>query len=348
MSLADRLPPVRPAHPVRAHRVVALLHGVALTGLVLLLAACKPAADGTTTSAHAAKATRATTPSDAVLVLTRHLHDNDLDAFARDAVTPDILARLDPAWRAGDTRWPLDELPLGERLPGGMARLNQPGAGASLQKVFNRQFANAGREIRSTAATLGAFGAQYVRNEGDFSDSERQHYPQVIAAISLWAQQAPLADPARAQAAIPKLVAAGRATGLASEADFARLGMHESLKQLSPLAATTKQLLAGYGLKLDDSLANMDASLQQQTGDTAKVRMRYRLGSTAIDTVVDVERHGQYWYVSDFLRHAEEAAGPVDKATPGGPSTPGVPPSAAPDPSTIPADAATAGAAASA
>ncbi|MBC7990206.1 MAG: hypothetical protein H7Y19_11570, partial [Luteimonas sp.] len=57
----------------------------------------------------------ATKPAQAVRLLTRHLHDSDLDAFARDAVPPALHAQLETAWREGRTRWPLDELPFDER-----------------------------------------------------------------------------------------------------------------------------------------------------------------------------------------------------------------------------------------
>src|SRR5690606_23644314 len=143
--------------------------------------------------------------------------DNALDAYARDALPPGLHARMATAWREGRTRWPLDELPLGEHLPDMLAALARPGAEAHWQQVFDRQFAHADREIDATAATLGLFGAQYVANEGDFSDSERDHYAQIIAAMSHWAQSAPLPDPALAHAAIPRLVAAARQTGLASD-----------------------------------------------------------------------------------------------------------------------------------
>jgi len=275
-----------------------------LAGLCAL-AACRPAPEDA--AATATPAPGAEKPADAVRLLTRHLHDNALDAYARDAVPPALYARLETAWREGRTRWPLDELPLGEHLPAMLAALEKPGSEARWGKVFDRQFANADREIDSTAATLGLFGVQYVRNEGEFSESERDHYTQIIAAISHWARSAPLADPDLAHAGLPRLAAAARETGLASEADFARLGMDESLRRMTPFAAAVKQVLAGYGLDLDASLAALDASLQAQTGDTAQVRMRYLLGGQPVDTVVEVERHDGRWYLSDVLRHARAA-----------------------------------------
>ncbi len=257
----------------------------------------------------------ATKPAQAVRLLTRHLHDNDLDAFARDAVPPALHAQLETAWREGRTRWPLDELPFDERLPALLGALAAPGSEAKLQKTFDRQFSRADAELKAAAASLGLFGVQYVRNEGDFSAAERDHYAQFVSAISRWGMSAPLGDPQRARVAIPQLAAAARKTRLASEADFARVGMHDSLRRLSAFLATAKQVLGRYGLDLDDSLHNLEAGLQSQTGDSAKVRMRYTLGGQPIDTVVEVERHGGRWYLSDYLRHAEAAvAAPVRQA----------------------------------
>jgi hypothetical protein len=295
--------------PVRLRPLFLLFALCLLAGA--LLCGCRREDDDAT----APLAGGATKPAQAVRLLTRHLHDSDLDAFARDAVPPALHVQLETAWREDRTRWPLDELPFDERLPALLGALAAPGSEAKLQKTFDRQFSRADAELKAAAASLGLFGVQYVRNEGDFSAAERDHYAQFVSAISRWGMGAPLGDPQRARVAIPQLAAAARKTGLASEADFARLGMHDSLRRLSAFLATAKQVLGRYGLDLDDSLQHLEAGLQSQTGDTAKVRMRYTLGGQPIDTVVEVERHGGRWYLSDYLRHAEAAvAAPVRPA----------------------------------
>lgn len=249
----------------------------------------------------------ATRPAQAVQLLTRHLRANDLGAFARDAVPPALHAQLQAAWREGRTRWPLDELPFDKRLPGLMTTLAAPGAEARLQQGFDHQFAGAGMQIHGAAASLGLFGAQYIQREGDFSDDERQHYAQLIQATSRWGTRAPLADRGRAQRAIVDLSAAARQSGLAAPADFRRLGMDASLQRMGAFAAVFKQALARYGLDLDGSLDAMRVTLQQQTGDTARVRMQYPFAGQDIDTVVAVERIDGRWYLSDYLRHARRA-----------------------------------------
>lgn len=289
----------KPMRPTRT-RILALLGAACLA-----LAGCRQdgaGATGATTDTGAARK-----PAQAVRQLTAHLRANRLEAFALEAVPPEVHARLAVAWREGRTRWPLDELPFGRRLPEMLNALAATDSEKKLQQTFDRQFAGADRELRSAAAALGQFGAQYIANEGDYSDDERQHYTQLVAAASQWGMRAPLGDRDRAGRAIAGLAAAARRTGLASEADFGAAGLSQGLRRVEPFAAAFKRALALYGLDLDADLAGMEAVLQQQTGDQAKVRMRYRLAGQDIDTVVTLRRIDGRWYLADFLRHAEAA-----------------------------------------
>ena len=291
-----------------SHSRTILLSLFAAAALAGALAACKPVP-------HAAEATpgRADTsrPVLAVQLLSRHLRDNDFAAFARDAVPPAVHARLVEAWRDGRSRWPLDELPFDDRIPTLLATLAAPDAEAALRKDYDRQFAGAGAELRAAATTLGLFGVHYVDHQGDFSAAERAHYAQLVTAVARWAQRAPLAERERAHAAIARLAGAARAAELA-DADaeaWSATGMEASLRRIGTFAGAAKAVLAGYGLSLDESLDGLDASLHVQAGDHAEVRLRYMLAGEPVDALIPVERLGGQWYVSDFLRHAEAAAG---------------------------------------
>ena len=288
----------------RKHHVPGRWAFLATLAVLLTLGGCREASTPTTPATAGA----ANRPAQAVRQLTAHLHDNDWVAFARDAVPPALHAQLQVAWREGRTRWPLDELPFDERLPALLKSLAAPGSEARLQQVFARQFSGKQAELRAAAAALGLFGAQYLDREGDYSADERAHYAQLVAAMSHWGMVAPLGDPQRARQAIPQLAAAARRTGLVTPADFAAAGMDESLRRLAPFAVTLKKVLARqYRLPLDASLAGMQVSLLQQTGDSARVRMRYQLGGSDIDTVVALQRVDGRWYLEDYLRHARAA-----------------------------------------
>lgn len=254
-------------------------------------------------------------PAAAVQRLARHLHDNDLVGFARDAVPPAEYAGLETAWREGRSRWPLTELPLDEQLEPLLATLSAADAERRLQQGFNRNFANQNKDLREAARSLGSFGVQYVKREGVYTAEERAHYAQVITALSEWGAQAPLGDPKRGAAAIPKLAAAARRTGLASEQALREAGMSESLRRLGPFFAQAKATLASYGLSLDRSFSELRTELIEEKGDQARVRLHYPLGQREINTVVSLQRRDGHWYLTDHLHHAAQAlAAPVGES----------------------------------
>lgn len=305
------------------HRRVATVLLPVLLAL-LVLACSREQADGDAPSSSADPGT----PTAAVRELTSHLVASDFAGFARRAVPPELHARLADAWREGRTRWPLDELPLSDSHPRALAALAADDAEQALQRTFDRQFANAALELRQTAAGLGLFAVQFMQQQGSYSDSERQHFAQLITAIGGWAAQAPLSDRKRAARAIRLLATAARDTGLASDEAFAEAGIDDALQRLTPVVSAGKQALKLYGLDLD-TLSAMQVTLQSQTGDSAKVRLQYTLADEPIDTIVDMERRDGRWYVSDFLVNAEAAVS----------GTPATAPEGEPEATPAPADA---------
>lgn len=249
----------------------------------------------------------ASEPEGAVRQLAQYLHDNDLSAYARAAVPPSMHAQLETAWRDDRSRWPLTELPLDDQLQPMLAALAAPDAERTLQQGFKRNFANQDKDLKDAARSLGLFGVEYVKREGVYTEQERAHYAQVIEALAEWAAQAPLGEPKRGAAAIPVLTAAARNTGLTTEQAFHDAGMDGSLRQLSPFFAATKAVLADYGLPLDQSFSGLATELLEKKGAHAKVRIDYPLGTRNITTVASLERVGGRWYLSDTLRHAQQA-----------------------------------------
>lgn len=251
-------------------------------------------------------------PTQAVQQLVDDLRRDDLAGYARHAVPADLHAGLEAAWQEGRTLWPLTELPLDNKFQGFLTALAEPRSEQKLLAAYRRQFAGANTEIRTAAKTLGLFTAQYVAKEPAYSDTERDHYRQLIVALTAWGQRAPLGDAQRARQVIPQVTLAARSTGLGSPDGLRRAGMERSLKQLSPFFVRLERVLAQqYGLDFDAALAGMRVTLAEQTGDRARVRLQYTLAEQPIDAFVLVERRAGRWYLSDLVRRAEaEASAP--------------------------------------
>lgn len=250
-------------------------------------------------------------PVEAVQQLVDDLGRNDLAAYARHAVPPDLHARLALAWSDGRSLWPLTELPLEARFQGFLSTLAAPESEQQLLAAYRTQFAGADGELRTAAMTLGLFTTQYIATAGTYGDVEREHYAQLVVALSRWGQRAPLGDPARAHLAIPQLTLAARTSGLGQPEGLRQAGMERALQRLGPFSARFEQVLAGYGLDFDGALRGMQVSLVEHRGDRARVRLQYTLAGEAVDAAVLLERRQGRWYLSDLLRRAEaEASAP--------------------------------------
>lgn len=275
-------------------------------------------------------------PAAAVRHLVDRLHQNDLAGYAKGAVTTQQYAQLETAWAEGRSRWPLTTLPLGGELPRLLQALSEPGAEQRLQRAFDSQIAGQGTGIKQAAHSLGLFGVQYLRNQGDYTPEQRTHYTQLVTALSDWIGTAPLADRPHAQAAIPRLVAAARATGLRNAADLQAAGMEQSLRRLGPFVKELKAVLDSYGLALDTTLAETRVGLVSQQGDRAKVHIQYPLAAEQIDTSAELVRLGGHWYlasvqheIAPLIQPAAPAAAPAPSAPASGstaPAGPALPP----------------------
>ncbi|WP_369935217.1 hypothetical protein [Xanthomonas tesorieronis] len=256
-------------------------------------------------------------PAAAVRELAHTLQRNDLAGYARAAVPPAHYQQLQQAWSEDRSRWPLTQLPLAERLPEVLDTLSAPDAERTLQRAFDAQLGGQTASLRQAAHSLGLFGVQYLRNQSDYTPEQRGHYVQLVEALSAWAEQAPLAERKRAQAAISQLSAAARRTGLRSDADLHGLGMEQSLQRLGPFLGVLKTVLAGYGLDLDASARELRTGLVSQQGDQAVVRIQYPLGGAEIDTTAVLVRRQGRWYLRDTLHEVDAllAAAAAPRAT---------------------------------
>lgn len=264
---------------------------------LLLLAACRRAPEELPGAA--------TEPAAAVRQLAQHLRNNDLAGYARAAVPPAYYTGLEAAWAQGHSRWPLSELPLDEKLPALLAALSEKNAEQKLRRAFKAQLEGQAASVRQAAHSLELFGVQYLTHQGDYSPAQRTHYVQLVGALSGWAQAAPLSDPKLAQNTITTLAAAARATGLDSAQAFQQAGMTPSLQRLGPFAAALKQVLASYGLRLDESIDQLRTGLVTQDGDRATVRVQYPLAGKELDLQVALLRRDGHWYPAQTLAEVE-------------------------------------------
>lgn len=305
--------------PTSMHMPPSFRHGwrilLGMLFLALTLAACSPSNESTAPSnARTPRSVPhgAATPDAAVSDLIAHLRRNALSDVARTALPAPLHARVEAGWRTGKSRWPLSELPFDDHLPGMLKGLTAEGAERKLNARFKQQLAGQTKALQDAARGLGLFGKQYLGREGQYNAQQRQHYVQLIDAMSAWAQKAPLGDPARGKESIHLMVNGATRSGLKGDDDLTRLGMEASLKALVPLYIAGKQVLGLYGLGIDATLASVRAETVKTERDKANVRVRYTLAGKDIDTVMKAVKVDGRWYLADYLEDAEASLPPPE------------------------------------
>lgn len=254
-------------------------------------------------------------PVAALQQIARHVADNDLIGYARASVPPTQYTRLQAAWGNGHSRWPLTDLPLDGQLLPMLAALSAPDAPQRLQRAFDAQIAGQASGVRQAARSMGLFGVQYLRNQTDYSDTERAHYSQVVDVLSRWAAAAPLTDKQRAKTTITLLTATARTAGLATDAQLQAAGMEDSLRRLAPFAQAFKTALASYGLSLDETMAGLRGEVVSQQGDNAVLRIQYPLAGEQIEAQVRMTRRDGHWYLARTLEETDALLAAADAAT---------------------------------
>lgn len=256
----------------------------------------------------------ASEPGVALQQLVRHVIDDDLVGYARAAVPPDRYTRLATAWSQGHSRWPLVQLPLSDRLLPVLQTFAQPGSEKTLMASFDRQLGGQAGSVRQAAQTLGQFGVQYVRSEHAYSPAQREHYVQLLGALSQWAAQAPLTDRKRAQSSVTLLAAAARQAGLDSDQALQDAGMEGSLRRLGPVGHTVKSALAAYGLPVDTILEGMEIETSEQKGDHALLLVRYTVSGQQVAMQVRMQRMDGHWYPSGTLEAVDSLLQEAERA----------------------------------
>lgn len=274
----------------------------------LLLIACSPShAPDSSGDAAIAKLVPhgAATPAGAVNDLIAHLRRNALADVARTALPAPLYARVEAGWRTGQSRWPLTELPFDDNLPKFLQALSDKDAERKLNARFKQQLSGQTRALQDAARGLGQFGQQYLGREGLYNDQQRQHYVQLVQALSEWAQDAPLGDAGRGKESIHLLVNGAARSELHGANDLNQLGMDAGLTALVPLYIAVKQTLGLYGLGVDAALASVRSQTLTVKVDKADVRVRYTLADREIDTIMAVVKVDGRWYLADYLKDAE-------------------------------------------
>jgi hypothetical protein len=272
-----------------------------LLALTAAVAACgkqEETAKTTTTTAPAPVATPAATPDASVLAVVRALRGNDINAFFTAALPAAEVAKIKSDWANKMNQDPVTDEDR-KKFADQMARFTAPGAEDKL-------FAEAEPQLKKLDAQAAQMPVMIAMGQGflqsaiqqnqELTDEQKKQTSALVDAAAKWAQGVKFTDPALAKAAIAVATKTARDLNLKSLDEVRALNYDQGMAKIGIVLAGIKQVLAVYGLKLDQWLDSVKAETVGTAGDTAKVKVTYTAFDQPFTTESDLVKMGGKWY----------------------------------------------------
>lgn len=269
----------------------------ALAGLVL--AGCQ----SETQQMADAKSLQGDGPADVSERIARDLKDNNLLGALQAALPPQAFEKMKADYERERQQPPSEEDRA--EFAAQMAKLTAADAESALAAELEPMLQKYETEMKAQMPLMLAMGRgfaqQWVQESKELNAEQKQQTGQFLDAAVKWLESVDFADRALARQAIAKLVATARALDLKTLDDLQALSFEEATAKGGIAFAGAKDILAVYGVKVDEALGSVRASVLREEGDGAAVNIEYRLFGQPLQVETEMVRHDGRWYGKDSL-----------------------------------------------
>jgi hypothetical protein len=296
----------------------------------LALVACQKEEAGETPAA-AAKATA--NPADAITATAKKLRSNDVLGVIQLTVPPKHYEKMKADWKADLNKEPVTEADRAE-FQAMMAKLTAPDAETVLMAEAEPELVKFETEMAAQMPLMvgmgQGFAMQAIQANESLSAAQKKQAADVLGAVVAWLQGVQFADRALAKQAIGHAVGTARALNLKTLDEARALEFEPAMQKAGVAFKGIKDVLAVYGLKLDEAFDSVKANVVSETGDNAVVKVDYTIFNQPLSFESPMVKIDGRWYGKDTVDQLEKAAkAPVEVAAPADGST-------APDAGTMP------------
>ncbi len=192
-----------------------------------------------------------------------------------------------------------------------MQQLTGPDAENELYAELQPKLAAMEQQYKDQLPVLISVGEAFAKNavtrNKDLTQTQKGQVNDALDVITPWAQQAPWFDQAKAKQAISVAVATARKLDLKSPEQLRAMDFDAGMAKYSIGYGGLKQLLALYGLSVDDALDSVKLSEVSSSNGHAVVKIDYTLLGKPLSTESKlVQDHGR-WYSEDMLDNVRKS-----------------------------------------
>jgi hypothetical protein len=267
---------------------------------LLLLAGCQASWDE-------AKARQA--KADAVAIQ-QSLQKPDMLLYRRLTLPPPRLQRLQSEWPRLRRQVALDANEQ-ETFNSLLLRFTEPKAEAHLQRDLNAKIKPIKSEIERKwplmQSSLNLLLQGWIETNSQLSASEKAHGKALVGAII--AQMPPewLQDKAMRQKAFDQMVRIARRAEIKDYSEYNSLTYDAYHYKLAEFLDGLKILGAIYGLDWNAGHARLQVKVLAQSGETARVLIRYPLGKKWVEFPMDLIAYQGHWFDASAVRLLDSA-----------------------------------------
>lgn len=232
------------------------------------------------------------------------LVEPDMQLYRERTLPPEQLATLKQNWPAVRSKLALN---AGEQATFNklLTRFTENKAEKHLQRDLNAKIKRLSTEINTKwplmQTSLDLLMQGWVESSQQLSSSEKAHSRALVAAIisqmpAEWLQNKELREQAFAQ-----MVIIARELEIDNYSQFNQLSYKQFNDKLAHLIRGLKNLGLVYGLDWNASQAQLQVKVLEQSGNKAKVQIRYPLGKKWVEFSMDLIEQDGHWYDASAL-----------------------------------------------
>lgn len=229
----------------------------------------------------------------------------------KHALPPADYANLRADWGRQQQERPPITAEDRTRFSQAMQQLSGPDAENKLYAELQPKLASMEQQYKDQLPVMISVGEALVKNgisqSKELSEAQKAQLGSVLDVLTPWAQQTPWFDQAKAKQAIGVAVATVRKLDLKTPEQLRTMDFDTTMAKYSTGYAGLKQLLAIYGLSLDDTLNSVKLSQVSSSNGHAVVKIDYTLLGKPLSTESKMVEENGRWYSEDVLANARKS-----------------------------------------
>lgn len=251
------------------------------------------------------------TPEAAVQGSIDLLKAGDFNGLWKHVLPPADYATLRTDWSRRIADQPPASAEDKAKFDDAVQKLTGPDAEDKLYAEVQPKLEQMQQQYKDQLPVLVAMGGGFLKNSAaqnpDLDAEQKAQASQLVDVLVPWAQQAPWFDQARAKQAVGILVATARKLDLKSPDQLRTLDFDSVMAKYATGYAGLKQVLAIYGLSVDDTLDSMKLSTLSNQDGHAVVKIDYTLLGKPLSAETRLVQQDGRWYSESLIANVREA-----------------------------------------